>query len=831
MGEPAKMVKIYIDGFEHEVPAGTNLVDAAKWIGNDIPVFCYHPKMAPVGMCRMCLVEMGSRAVNKETGDWALGEDGLPAVRMQPKLATACTTTVTHGLVVNTTTPLVAEARRNVIEFLLSSHPLDCPICDKGGECPLQNLTMAYGPGRSRMDYSDKKKLDKHVPLGDLIFLDEERCIQCARCIRFQAEVVGDDVLGFFERGRSLQIITNSDPPFDSYFGGNTTDICPVGALTTTDFRFGARPWELTEVPTICPHCPVGCNTTASTRLDRDSGGKAVIKRIMPRQNEQVNEIWICDKGRYGHHFTRSIERLMQPMQKGASGSLTSATWNEALDRTAALLSAAGGSVAALAGPGMSNEDLWLLRQVVQTAGGSQLGAWPPSHGGQALVEQVGVGVGTNLGDLGKGDAVLIIATDLEEEAPVWRLRIKQAHDRGAWVVVANARHTRMDDFSNEQPRYDVGKAAEWLRDLTAKHAALASKLSEAHNLVILAGAEGLTLDGSTALMQAAANFLIESGHVGKPNNGLIGVYPGANAMGLHFMGFSPEVAEAIRAKPPKVLIVAQADVMDDDPQAAEWLARVEHVISLSLWPDDVASNASVALPIQSFAERDGSYMNGERRVQRYYTAQGPMGEAEPVWRALTRLLSRMGRGRAHQSAAAVMLEITQQLPQFSGMRYSELAKVERQFPEVGGSDLYYGGTAYRNRGGLGVQMPTAADQGEGVTSGEVHLPKVTHRRGDLWVVPTTRLYNRERDFQPSVLEVMQVRVPEAYVEINAADAENLAVHDGDFVQVTVGEETIRARAHVNGAAPKGTVLLPRHLSGEVTPMSLTTGTVTKIGS
>jgi anaerobic selenocysteine-containing dehydrogenase len=191
----------------------------------------------------------------------------------------------------------------------------------------------------------------------------------------------------------------------------------------------------------------------------------------------------------------------------------------------------------------------------------------------------------------------------------------------------------------------------------------------------------------------------------------------------------------------------------------------------------------------------------------------------------------RMSGSRAHQSAAAVMLEITQQMPQFAGMRYSELAKVERQFPEVGGSDLYYGGTAYKNKGGLGVQMPTSADKGEAVTPGEVKLPKVAHPRGALWVVPTIRLYNRERDFQPSVLDLMQARVPEAYVEINAADAEKLALRDGDFVQVTVGEDTVRARAHVNGAAPKGTVLLPRHLSGDVTPMSLSAGAVTKIGS
>ena len=177
--------------------------------------------------------------------------------------------------------------------------------------------------------------LDKHVPLGDLIFLDEERCIQCARCVRLQDEVVGDPVLGFHERGRSLQIVTVSDPGFDSYFSGNTTDICPVGALTTEDFRFGARPWELTNVPSICPHCPVGCNTSLSTRLDRDFDGRAMIKRVMPRQNEEVNEIWICDKGRFGHHFTRSDDRLMEPMIRNAAGELVAVTWSEALSKAA----------------------------------------------------------------------------------------------------------------------------------------------------------------------------------------------------------------------------------------------------------------------------------------------------------------------------------------------------------------------------------------------------------------------------------------------------------------------------------------------------------------
>ncbi len=825
-----KTVTIYIDDQAYQVEAGANLVAVAKWhADNDIPVFCYHPKMSPVGMCRMCLVEMGSVERDRATGEVILDEQGKPKVRWMPKLQTACTTRAAEGLVIRTNTPAVADARRNVIEFLLTSHPLDCPICDKGGECPLQNLTMAHGPGVSRMAFSDKMKLDKHVPLGDLIFLDEERCIQCARCVRYQDEIVGDPVLAFHERGRSLQIITNSDPGFDSYFSGNTTDICPVGALTTADFRFGARPWELTEVPSICPHCPVGCNISLSTRLDRDFGGRVVIKRVMPRQNEQVNEIWICDKGRFGHHFTRSPQRLMQPMVREPSGRLTGKSWNDALQAAAAALQAAGGDVAAIAGSGMTNEDLWALRQLLAGLGSSRLAAWPPTHGGAEIVAQVGVGQGTNLGRLGQGDAVLIIASDLEEEAPVWRLRLKQAHDRGAYLVVMNARATRMDDFADETIRYDIGEAAQALAGLKASYPEYAQKLADAANLVIVAGAEGLTLDGSRALMQAAANFLIETGHVGRPNNGLLATFPGANYMGLHYLGYTPEAALDIAHKPPKALIIAQADVLADDPQAADWLAQVETVISFDLFADEDASRfAKIVLPIQSFAERDGSFVSGERRVQRFYTGQGPMGESLPAWQAFSRLGERLGQGRAKLSAAAVMQEIAAQVPAFAGATYRDLAKVERQFPDVGGVDLYYGGTAYQNKGGLGVQIPTAADRGETVTPYPAPASAAPRAgRGKLLIVPTTRLYNRERTFQPSAL--VHPRVPAAYVEIHSADAKKLGIQDGDFVQIAVADApTLRARAHVNGGAPQGAVIVPRHLSETAAPLVVSVGEVRK---
>ncbi len=824
-------VKIIIDDREYDVPAGMNLVDAAKWYANnDIPVFCYHPKMDPVGMCRMCLVEMGTIEKDRATGEVVLDEEGKPKVRMFPKLQTACTQLCADGLVTRTATEQVDVARESVLEFLLTSHPLDCPICDKGGECPLQNLTMHHGPQTSRMHYEDKMRLDKHVPLGDLIFLDEERCIQCARCIRFQEEIVGDDVLAFHERGRTLQIITNSTPAFDSYFSGNTTDICPVGALTTVDFRFGARPWELTPVPSIDPFDAAGSNLTLNVRLDRDFGGRAMIKRVLPRQNEYVNEIWISDKVRFGHHFTRSEGRLQHPMRRaGGSESLTQISWNDAISTLIETLNNAGGSIGAIAGSMMSNEDLYLLRELLSAYGSTQLGVWPPTHAGAELVASVGVGHGTNISALGKGDAVLVIASDLEEEVPIWRLRIKQARDRGAYVVVANARGTRMDDFASEVVRYDAGHAAHFLTNVRGDHAELASHLADAANLIIVTGAEGLTYEGSQALMQAAANFLIETGHVGRANNGLLSTFPGPNRMGQHYLGYTVENTLAIAQNPPKVLIVAQAELLADDPSVQDWLSRAETVIVLSLFPDDIVTQyAALALPIQSFAERDGTYTNGERRVQRFYTAQGPMGEALPAWQIMSRVMGAAGKANLRPSAAAVMQEITRDIASFEGCTYRELAWVERQYPEIGREDMYYGGTAYQNTGGLGVQIKTDADNGTVPAAAEVTLPQIPSLSDGQWVViPTTQLYNRESVFAPSAF--MEPRIMMPYAELNSADAERLSIASGDVIEVTAGGTSVRVKAYVNGRAPAGSVLLPRHLTEQPVPLTITTGEVRKV--
>ncbi|MCJ7624650.1 MAG: 2Fe-2S iron-sulfur cluster-binding protein, partial [Anaerolineaceae bacterium] len=365
-------VTLTINGKKVTVSNKVTIVEAAKALGIDIPVFCYHPKMEPVGMCRMCLVEIGRPIVDRRTGEIQRESDGTVKIWFGPKLETACTTRVGDGMVVITNSEKVKNACNATLEFILTSHPLDCPICDKGGECPLQNLTMAYGSSQSRFLLEDKQHAAKRYPLGELIFLDRERCIKCGRCIRFQTEIVDDAVIGFYHRGRSTDIVTYSEPGFDSYFSGNTTDICPVGALTTVDFRFSARPWQMKQVASICNHCPVGCNIVFDTRREASSGGSISIKRVMPRQNEMVNEIWICDKGRFGYHHFENETRLKEPLVR-KNGELVPVPWEEALDLVARKFKETGSRVVTLAGGSLANEDLYHLRTLTEKQGGRSL--------------------------------------------------------------------------------------------------------------------------------------------------------------------------------------------------------------------------------------------------------------------------------------------------------------------------------------------------------------------------------------------------------------------------------------------------------------------------
>jgi NADH-quinone oxidoreductase subunit G len=640
----AKLVTLTIDDKQVTVPEGTLIVDAAKKIGIDIPVFCYHPKMEPVGMCRMCLVEIGRPTIDRATGEVVLNPDGTPKIAFTPKLETACTNPVSEGMVVIGASDRVKAGREDIVEFLLTSHPLDCPICDKGGECPLQNLTMGFGPGESRYIYDEKIRLAKHVPLGELIYLDRERCIQCARCVRFQDEVVDDPVIGFYQRGRSLEIVTFSEPGFDSYFSGNTTDICPVGALTTADFRFGARPWELNAAASICSQCPVGCNITFNIRREARSGGDWVVKRVMPRQNEAVNEIWICDKGRFAYQYTESQARITQPLVR-KNGELTPVTWKEALELVAGRLREAGERLVTLASGRLSNEDLFNLGQLTKSQGGKTV-LYSNLAGGD-LVSQVGVAPGTNFSDMGAGTVILVVASDLHEEAPVWWLRVKQAAERGASLMVLNPRPTKLDKYARHVVRYPYGSESAavlaMVNLLSAKRPDLpdsgtalarsadlqvaAKAFAEADNAIILFGSEGTGLEASAALAQACANLLVTTNHAGRPNNGLIGVWQRVNDQGAWDMGFRPasDLAQVMRAA--QALYIVAADPAGDDPQLAE---TGDFLVVQELFLTDTAKLADVVLPAQAYTEREGSFTSGERRVQRFYPAVPEKPECKP---------------------------------------------------------------------------------------------------------------------------------------------------------------------------------------------------------
>lgn len=806
----AKTVNLTIDEKSLSVPVGTLVVDAAKMIGNDIPVFCYHPKMDPVGMCRMCLVEIGRPVIDRATGQPLLNEDGTPKIQFGPKLETACTTPVSEGMVVHTNTTKVVDARHDVLEFLLTSHPLDCPVCDKGGECPLQNLTLAHGPGKSRFLLDDKIHLAKHLPLGDLIFLDRERCIQCSRCVRFQSDLAGDPVIGFSQRGRSLEIVTYSEPGFDSYFSGNTTDICPVGALTTSDFRFQARPWELKPVASICTQCPVGCNLTLNVRRDTISSGTTDVKRVMPRQNEEVNEIWICDKGRFAYHYAEDPARLTDPLVR-KNGELVKATWDEALDLAAKRLGNAGAGLVTLAGGRLANEDLFTLHRLTEVEGGKPV-LYSYMAGGD-WTARIGMPPGSNIASMGPETAILVVASDLEEEAPVWYLRIRAAAKRGAKLIVANPRTTKLDSVAAHVVRYAYGEEAATVLALLEGEISAAQVFAGADNAVIFFGSEGLGLTGSRDLAAACAELLLKTNHAGRVNNGLVGVWPKANLQGAWDMGFAPTDDLTGVLSGASAVYIAGADPAGDDPQLAKALEAAGFVVVQELFLTETAKLADVVLPAQSFIEREGTFTSGERRVQRFYPAVAPRRGQRPDYRITADLARRLGHAVAEGRAPSlVMSQIAQHFPDYAGITYPKLAEVHEQWPVVHREDLFYGGTSYQNSQGLGVTLRPGLLNGQWsydpAESKPTAAPSDGRHPGELLLAPVTRLYDRGTTVVASKLLHAHLARPEVWLHPVTAGA--LQLEDNGWVALSIAETTVKVQVKLDETLPEGVALAPR---------------------
>jgi len=816
------LVKLTIDGIEVTVPQGMLLVDAAKQVGIHIPVFCYHPSLKPVGMCRMCLVEIGRPSRDRTTGEILVDDNGEPVVQFGDKLETACTATVDEGWVVRVNSEKAIKGRNQIVEFLLTSHPLDCPICDKGGECPLQTLTMKHGPGESRFIYEDKKKLEKRVPLGDLIFLDRERCIQCSRCVRFQEEIAGDPVLKFSNRGRDLEIVTFSKPGFASYFSGNTTDICPVGALTTADFRFGARPWELNAAASICPHCPVGCNIILNTRREVKAGGVEVVKRVLPRQNEAINDIWICDKGRFAHSFAASPERLSDPMIR-KDGKLVDVTWEEALARAAEVIKDAGPRIVGITNGRPTNEDLFNFRFLVEGLGGKAY--LDNVMAGGDLVQQVGVGSGTNLSTLGSGDAILVIASDLLEEAPIWWLQVKRAAERGAKLIVANARKTKLDKVASTCLRFAYGEAVHTVLGLIhfvsgekslSKYGgdpsieAAGKVIKEAENVVIFYGSEGLDYEGTEHLVEACASLLAVSGHIGRMNNGLIAVWPQNNTQGAWDMGLLPvgDGLDEILSSSSVIYIMA-SDPLGDDPGVADQLPEGAKLIVQELFRTPTVELAEVVFPAQSFIEREGTYTSGQRIVQRFFKAVNVFGNTLPDWQIAAKLGELLGVELNSTSTAGVIRQIVDNVSDYKDLDYQSFSKVKTQWPPVGERDKYFGGTAYKNRQSLGVQLKPATERGEEYSPRWSEPQEVEKGEGFL-LVPITVLYDQGTTVVPS--KVLEPRLSHPKLILNPEDVESLDLGDSSEVEMRLNGQLSRITFETREDVPQGAALLPRSL-------------------
>ncbi|HJU00380.1 MAG TPA: 2Fe-2S iron-sulfur cluster-binding protein, partial [Actinomycetes bacterium] len=428
MPDKPTTVKVTIDGQELEVPPGTLVIRAAEQLGTIVPRFCDHRLLAPLGACRQCLVEV-------------IG---------QRKPLTACTTTVTDGMEVKTqvTSEVARAGQEGNLELLLINHPLDCPMCDKGGECPLQDQTMAHGPGETRF-IETKRRYEKPIKISETVLLDRERCVLCARCTRFSNEIAGDPFIELFERGALEQVAIYEDEPYESYYSGNVVQICPVGALTSPAYRFQARPFDLSSTEATCNHCAAGC----SLRLDARRG---LVIRQLARDNDDVNEAWNCDRGRYGFFYAQTPQRVLIP-HLAEEGKLRTASWSEALRRAAdGIRAGRSKGVGVLVGGHLTDQDAYALQKLARVALGTNnvdARSWPEAGADAAAVASVaGRGPDEGMptyGDLEAARAVVVVDLDPHEESPILWLRLRKAAlRRGVPVVAVGSRPGRLAEFA-----------------------------------------------------------------------------------------------------------------------------------------------------------------------------------------------------------------------------------------------------------------------------------------------------------------------------------------------------------------------------------------------
>jgi len=638
------MPKLTIDGIEVEIEAGANVLQACESIGIEIPRFCYHERLSVAGNCRMCLVEM----------------------ERSPKPVASCAMPVADGMVIRTNTETVRRARQGVMEFLLINHPLDCPICDQGGECDLQDQAMAFGSDSSR--YSENKRAVKDKHMGPLIKTIMTRCIHCTRCVRFSTEVAGVEDLGLLGRGENAEITTYLQKTLASELSGNVIDLCPVGALTSKPYAFHARPWELTKTESIDVMDAVGSNIRVDTRGNE-------VMRVLPRLNEDVNEEWISDKSRYACDGLRR-QRLDRPYVRGADGKLAPAGWDDAFAAIAGRLSGLDGAkIAAIAGDQCDAESMFALKALMSALGSPNLDCRQDGAALDGAGARAGWLFNSGFAGIEDADALLIVGSNPRIEAPVVNARIRKRWLRGDFPVGV------VGPQASLTYRYEyLGAGPQTLAEIADGKHPFAKTLAAAERPMLILGMGALARSDGAAILATARRIAEATGTVGGEWNGFNVLHTAAARVAGLDLGFVPGaggrdaagILEGAGKGEIEVVYLLAADEIAMDRLGGAFVIYQGH------HGDAGAHRADVILPGAAYTEKSGTWVNAEGRVQRGLRAAFPPGEAKEDWAIVRALSAALDRTLPFDSLAALRAQMQE--------AHSSFATLDERVPAAWGA-------------------------------------------------------------------------------------------------------------------------------------------------
>jgi NADH-quinone oxidoreductase subunit G len=673
-----RIITFTIDGREVRAPENAMLVDAAKLGDVEIPVFCYEPKLgSPVGACRMCLVEI----------------EGIP------KLQTGCSTPVKDGMVVHTQSERVKTAQQAVVEFLLINHPLDCPVCDKGGECPLQDITFGWGPGKTRF-VEEKRHFVKPLELSPEIAIDRERCILCYRCVRFSQEISEDYQLVLLERGAHSYVSTFDGHPYIAPFSGNIVELCPVGALTSREYRFRARPWDIEDAGSVCTLCPAQCNVTLTVRDER-------ILRVLAREHPEVDDGWLCDRGRFAYPRLGEEGRVTEPLLRDG-GELRPVSWERALDEAATRLKRAGAGTGAIVGGGATNEEGLLLSRIMREGLGSphidsRLAGTLPLELHRALAEP---SLQATVSDLEFAHAVLVLDTNPIEDAAILDLRLRKGVRRHGLKLVPATAADLLDERSARELAAKLsaaGPADGVLHDggHPEGHTPPGTGRQASAEIVVLwserltAGPDGAK--AAQALLELASTLNLAE----IKGAGLLEIPARANGRGLREAGVLPNAGPGLSALAEDTLggasgldaigiaralgegelscayLLGADSPAGTGPAGEEWeraLERATTVISHATFlTDALREHADVVFPAGAYAEKEGTIVHPDGRIQRLRQAAAHPGQCRAEWQVLAELAHRIGLDVEIQSGAMASQQLFDTVPRYAGLTLEKI--------------------------------------------------------------------------------------------------------------------------------------------------------------